>query len=85
MLYGISFDDFIQGGVTVDQYLTESVLRKSLETYGVYVELATEPTHLEEGLEGVAVVLTKTAGDGSTQTETLQAAYVIGADGAKGE
>ena len=69
----------------MDQYLLEGVLRKHLERHGVHVELATEPTFLEEVADGVNIVLKKTKRDGETTSEILHASYVIGADGAKGD
>ena len=60
--------------------MTEKVLRDHLATYGVHVELGMEPVSLVQDLEGVTVTLKKADGG----EEVVRAAYVVGADGAKG-
>ena len=69
----------------VSQFLTETVLRDHLARHGVHVELGTEPTSMEQDSDGVTVHLKKTDKDGNESTETVRAAYVVGAGGAKGE
>ena len=69
----------------VSQFLTETVLRDHLARHGVHVELGSEPTSMEQDSYGVTVHLKKTDKDGNESTETVRAAYVVGADGAKGE
>ena len=64
----------------MSQYLTEKVLRDHLATYGVHVELGMEPVSLVQDSEGVTVTLKKADGG----EEVVRAAYVVGADGAKG-
>ena len=68
----------------MSQYLTEDVLRDHLAKFGVHVELSTELVSLEQDNKGVTVALKKTGADGSETMESVRAAYVIGADGARG-
>lgn len=68
----------------MSQYLTEDVLRDHLTKYGVRVERSTELVSLEQDNEAVTVIVKKTGPDGSETTETVRAAYVVGADGARG-
>ena len=65
--------------------MTEGVLRKHLAAHGVHVELGTEPISVEQDPEGITVTLKKTGVDGKESTETCRAAYIVGADGARGE
>ncbi len=69
----------------MSQYITEGIFRDHLAKSGVHVELGTDPVSLEQDADGVTVVVKKVTSDGSEATETIRAAYVIGADGAKGE
>ena len=69
----------------MSQYITEKIFRDHLAKSDVHVELGTEPVSLEQDADGVTVAVKKVASDGSEATETIRAAYVIGADGGKGE
>ena len=69
----------------MSQYLTEGILRKHLATFGVRVELSTEPSSIEQDASGVSVTLKKTDDKGGETYETIRAGYVFGADGARGE
>ena len=71
--------------MVISQFLTETVLRDHLASYGVHVELGTEPTSMDQGADDVTVHLKKTDKDGNESTETMRASYVVGADGARGE
>ena len=68
----------------VSQYLTEGVLREHLAAHGVQVEKGIEPVAYKENATGVVVDLKKTDRADDENVESFQAAYVIGADGAKG-
>ena len=70
--------------MTVSQFHTEGVFREHLAKYGVNVELHTELMSVAQDDEGVTVTLKKVGADGAEHTETIRAAYVIGADGARG-
>ena len=61
------------------------MFRKHLEQFGVEVELGTELTALEQDSEGVTATLRKTCAEGEEAMEKMRAAYVIGADGGKGQ
>ena len=67
------------------QCVTESVFRKHLGRFGVEVELGTELTALEQDSEGVTATLRITRTGGEEAVEILRAAYVIGADGGRGQ
>ena len=67
----------------MSQYLTEGIFRDHLAKRGVHVELSTEPVSIEQDADGVTVTVKKVAPDGSETTETIRAAYVVGADGAR--
>ncbi|TBU59346.1 FAD binding domain-containing protein [Dichomitus squalens] len=68
----------------MSQYKTEGIFRDHLAKRGVHVELGTEPISMEQDVDGVTVTVKKVASDGSETTETIRAAYVVGADGARG-
>ncbi|TBU28541.1 FAD binding domain-containing protein [Dichomitus squalens] len=68
----------------ISQYYTEGVFRDHLAKHGIHVELRTEPVSMEQDDEGVSVTLKRVDGDGKEQTESVRAAYVVGADGARG-
>ncbi|KAG9316190.1 hypothetical protein JVU11DRAFT_2214 [Chiua virens] len=61
----------------------EGILRSHLEKYGCFVELGTELQSFEDDGDQVLAKLVKTK-DGEEVSETFEASYVIGADGAKG-
>ena len=61
----------------------EGILRSHLETYGCSVELGTELVSFEDDGERVLAKLIKRK-DGKEISETFEASYLIGADGAKG-
>ena len=67
------------------QCVTESVFRKHLERLGVEVELGTELTALEQDSEGVTATLGINCAEGEEMVEKMRAAFVIGADGGKGQ
>ncbi|TBU42449.1 FAD binding domain-containing protein [Dichomitus squalens] len=69
--------------MTISQYYTEGVFRDHLAKHGIHVELRTEPVSMEQDDNGVTVTLRKVSGSGAEQTESIRAAYVIGADGAR--
>ena len=69
----------------MSQYITEDIFRDHLAKRGVQVELGTEPTSLEQDSDGVNVTVKKVDISNGTETaEVIRAAYVIGADGARG-
>ena len=70
--------------MTVSQFHTEGVFREHLAKYSVHVELHTELVSMSQDDESVTVTLKKVGEDGAEHTETIRAAYVIGADGARG-
>ena len=61
----------------------EGILRSHLEKYGCSVELGTELVSFEDEGERVLAKLVKRK-DGEEISETFEASYLIGADGAKG-
>ena len=61
----------------------EGILRAHLEKYGCSVELGTELVSFEDEGERVLAKLVKRK-DGEEISETFEASYLIGADGAKG-
>jgi 2-polyprenyl-6-methoxyphenol hydroxylase-like FAD-dependent oxidoreductase len=65
------------GFIAIPQYATEQILRDELVLRGVHVERGLRVTGFEQDADGVAATL---AGDGGGQT--VQASYLIGADGA---
>ena len=60
-------------------------MRDHLAKHGVQMELGTEPISLVQDADGVKVTVRKLTVDNTEQEEVIQASYVIGADGAKGE
>lgn len=71
--------------LAVAQYRTEGIFRDHLAKFGIHVELATEPVAQEQDAEGVTVTLKKVDANGEEKTEVARFAYVIGADGGRGE
>ena len=70
----------------MSQYITEDIFRAHLAKRGVRVELGTEPTYLEQDTDGVNVTVKKVdISNGTETTESIRAAYAIGADGARGD
>ena len=69
----------------MSQYITEGILRDHLAAHGIHVELGTEPTSIEQSVDSVTVYLKKTGQDGQETSEVVNAAYVVGADGARGQ
>ena len=67
----------------LSQYYTEGIFREQLAKFGVHVELSTEVASLVQDEEGVIATL-KVNKDGAERIETIRAAYVVGADGARG-
>jgi 2-polyprenyl-6-methoxyphenol hydroxylase-like FAD-dependent oxidoreductase len=61
---------------SLPQWRTEEILREHLESLGLKVEFGTEVTSVEDDPEGVRVTL-----DTGGRTETVTAAYVLGAGG----
>ena len=66
----------------MSQYLTERIFREHLAKFGVQVELGTESVSIEQDDTGVSLSLKRA---GSDEVETVRCAYVIGADGARGQ
>ena len=66
----------------MSQYLTERIFREHLAKFGVKVELGTESVSIEQDETGVSLSL---KGAGSDEVETVRCAYVVGADGARGQ
>jgi 2-polyprenyl-6-methoxyphenol hydroxylase-like FAD-dependent oxidoreductase len=58
------------------QWRTEAILREHLDSLGFAVEFGTEVTSIEDDPDGVRVTL-----DTSGRTETVMAAYLLGAGG----
>ena len=67
----------------LSQYYTEGIFREQLAKYGIHVELSTEVTSLVQDEEGVTAIL-KVSKNGAEEIENIRAAYVVGADGARG-
>ena len=81
----VSFADWSgihQGIIAVSQYLTERIFREHLAKFGVQVELGTESVSIEQDGTGVNLSLKHA---GSDKVEIVRCAYVIGADGARGQ
>ena len=66
----------------LSQYVTEGIFREHLARYGVRVELDTEAIALAQDDDGVSVTLKHTD---TEKVETARFAYVVGADGARGQ
>jgi 2-polyprenyl-6-methoxyphenol hydroxylase-like FAD-dependent oxidoreductase len=67
----------------IGQQTLEGILRSYLERCGCSVELGTELQSFEDDGERVLAKLVKRK-DGEEISETFEASYLIGADGAKG-
>jgi len=65
------------GFVGIPQYATERVLRDRLAELGTHVERPVRLASFEQDADGVTATL-----DGPDGTETVRAAYLVGADGA---
>ena len=61
---------------SLPQWRTEAILREHLESLGLEVEFGTEVTSIEDDPDGLRVML-----DTGGRTETVTAAYVLGAGG----
>jgi 2-polyprenyl-6-methoxyphenol hydroxylase-like FAD-dependent oxidoreductase len=81
-LHEIAWEHFADTGCAYEfqcslpQWRTEAILREHLESLGLEVEFGTEVTSIEDDPEGVRVAL-----DTSGRSETVTAAYVLGAGG----
>ncbi|KAI0039056.1 hypothetical protein FA95DRAFT_1103746 [Auriscalpium vulgare] len=71
------------GMVFLGQAAACGILRERLKKFNVDVELGVRLTSLEQDAAGVTVKVTRGQGDLAVE-ETLQAQYVVGADGARG-
>ena len=71
--------------MSLGQCFTESILRDHLGKYGVQVELGTELVDIQQGAETVTATVKRCHQGGSEEIEHIQAAYIIGGDGGKGE
>ena len=69
--------------LSLGQQTQEGILRSHLEKDGCFVELGTELQSFEDDGERVLAKLVKRK-DGEEISETFEASYLIGADGAKG-
>lgn len=63
--------------------MLEAIFRSHLEKYGYFVELGTELQSFEDEGERVLAKLIKKKGEEEI-SETFEASYLIGVDGAKG-
>ena len=81
-LQEIGSENFADTGCRYDfqcsqpQWRTEEILREHLDNLGLAVEFGTEVTSIEDDPDGVRVAL-----DTGGQTETVTAAYLLGAGG----
>jgi FAD binding domain len=71
-------------GRTLGQSTTEAILRSHLSRLDVTVELGTELVDFTQDTHKVTANLLKRDKSGSSQNETLEVDWVIGADGARG-
>jgi 2-polyprenyl-6-methoxyphenol hydroxylase-like FAD-dependent oxidoreductase len=71
-------------GRTLGQSNTEAILRSHLSGLGVTVELGTELVDFTQDAHKVTANLLKRDKGGSSQNETLEVDWMIGADGARG-
>ena len=71
--------------MSLGQCFTEGVLRQHLSKFGVQVELGTELVAIEQDAVTVTATVERHRRGGSKETERIQATYVIGGDGGKGE
>ena len=75
-------EDFADAGCAYEfqcslpQWRTEAILREHLASLGLQIEFGTEVTSIEDDPDGVRVTL-----DAGGRTETVTAAYVLGAGG----
>ncbi|EIW77556.1 hypothetical protein CONPUDRAFT_156772 [Coniophora puteana RWD-64-598 SS2] len=70
--------------VVLGQHRTEHILREHIAKYDVHVELSTELRSFEQNGDYITVQLVKKRQDSEEETaETVQAQYLIGADGAR--
>ncbi|KZT18997.1 hypothetical protein NEOLEDRAFT_1142708 [Neolentinus lepideus HHB14362 ss-1] len=67
----------------IGQDVAQAILRSHLEKYDCHVEFNTELRTFEQHSDYVQIRLVR-HGDGNETAETLSAAYLVGADGAKG-
>ena len=67
--------------VSLGQYRLEGIFRKHLSALGVNIELATELVDFVQDNEGITATLKKN----DSEVEKARFAYVIGADGARGQ
>jgi 2-polyprenyl-6-methoxyphenol hydroxylase-like FAD-dependent oxidoreductase len=65
------------GFIAIPQYATERILREELAMHGVQVERGLRVAGFEQDADGVAATL-----DGDGGQQTVQARYLVGADGA---
>ncbi|EIW84047.1 hypothetical protein CONPUDRAFT_151096 [Coniophora puteana RWD-64-598 SS2] len=65
------------------QQTLERLIRKHIEEYGVHTELGTELCTIEQHEDRVVAHVVRRDGDKEVE-DTIEAAYLIGADGAKG-
>ncbi|KZT20173.1 hypothetical protein NEOLEDRAFT_1030745, partial [Neolentinus lepideus HHB14362 ss-1] len=65
------------------QDVAQAILRSHLEKYDCHVEFNTELRSFEQHSDYVQIHLVRHE-DGNETAETLSAAYLVGADGAKG-
>lgn len=63
------------------QWRVEQVLRERLESLGGSVEFGTELIDVEQHDDGVAAQVAVTGDDGATETQTVRARWLVGADG----
>lgn len=63
--------------------MLEEIFRSHLEKYGCFVELGTELQSFEDDGERILAKLVKKK-DGEEISETFEASYLIGVDGARG-
>ncbi|EIW77547.1 FAD-binding monooxygenase, partial [Coniophora puteana RWD-64-598 SS2] len=71
-------------GLVLGQHMTERLLREHIAKYNVHVELGTELRSFEQNADYVTVQLVKKQQGSEEETvETMQAQYLIGAEGAR--
>ena len=66
----------------IGQARNEAILRRHLETLGVHVELDTELVGFEQNESNVSAHIVKRNGSSEVH-ETVEASYLVGADGAR--
>ncbi|KAH9915188.1 FAD binding domain-containing protein [Epithele typhae] len=73
------------GLAMISQFQNEDILREHLAALGIRPEMGCEPQSIEQNDTAVVVTVRKTNADGTAAgEEKIHAAYVVGADGAKG-